>query len=185
MTIVLSKYPRDVDTLLKEYNNLINALYKKQAYKLSDKIKRDDLREYIINEFILLTREYKPQMGVDFPYYIKKSLTLRTIHSYITSVSKDERREIRASGSAELDNAHLRKLSDEFRRKYDTNYVFDDLAQTDIEKDIMNLWLHGVSKRSEIVDQLSNTYEEQKIISSYNQLRSRLKKRANKYRMLK
>lgn len=180
----MSKHPRDVEALLKEYKNLINAIYRDVAGQLSDKVKQDDLRGYIIYEFILLVKEYDPQFGVDFPYYIKKSLTLRTRHSYLSSVHKDEEREIRASGSEMINEAPYKRVADSFSRTYEPNLIFDELASNELEQKVLDLMLSGIYKRSDIIAELPD-YSNQDIILAIGKIKERLRKRAKKYNMLK
>lgn len=188
--------PRDVDALLKQYSNLINSLYQQEstrftyntdAGRVGDKIKQDDLRSYIIYQFIILVKEYDPHGGVDFPYYIKEKLTLRTRHSYIKKVFRDEYREISddVSANSVLANAQVKALTDDFSLHYNDT-VFDGIADTKLENVILDLWLQGITNTREItkIIQENNDTPAKDISQAVKRMRDRLHSNASLYRLL-
>lgn len=85
---------RDVDTLLEKYKNLRWALYHRYARALSNGAERQELQEYIDEQFIKLVKEYNIRSGVDFPGYIKSKLTLRVRNSYVKKNKKYKKTEL-------------------------------------------------------------------------------------------
>jgi hypothetical protein len=59
---------------------------------MANQADREELMSSIDHMFIQLVNEYNPNRGVDFPYYIKKMLELRTYHHvsrYIKNINKE------------------------------------------------------------------------------------------------
>lgn len=83
---------KNVYELMEQYKPLILSTYKKLHPMLSNKDDKDDLMSEINQIFIKLVYEYNPRFGVDFPYYIKKMLTLRSWH-YVSKVLKVKNKE--------------------------------------------------------------------------------------------
>ena len=79
---------RDSDKLLYKYRNLRWSLYHKYSGYLSTPVEREELQEYIDEQFIKLVKEYDIHSNVDFPGYIKTKLTLRVQNSYIKKADK-------------------------------------------------------------------------------------------------
>lgn len=73
----------DVETLLKQYNPLIKAVYSKFRGYYKTQFEQEDLLSQVNQEFIQLVNEYDPRRGVDIPCYLKKMLNLRVYH-YVT-----------------------------------------------------------------------------------------------------
>lgn len=66
--------------LYKKYELLRKSVYKKFKDKMGSQSDREDLMGTIDQIFLQLVTEYDPNRGVDFPYYIKRMLQLRTYH---------------------------------------------------------------------------------------------------------
>ena len=191
--------PRDVEALLKQYSNLINAIYQQESTrftyntesgKVGDKIKQDDLKSYIVYQFITLVKEYDPHSGVDFPYYIKEKLTLRTRHSYIKKVFRDEYREVSddASSNSILANVSTKELSEEFNRNYGNLSLLDGVSYTPVQKVILDLWLQGVTTNSTVIktiQQEDSSLTTKEIMQDIDLLKEHLRGRAYDYRMVK
>lgn len=82
----------DPEYLFQKYEPLRMATYK----KFKDKMRASDREELLctINViFISLVNEYNPNRGVDFPYYIKRMLDLRTYH-YVSKNLKNYNKEV-------------------------------------------------------------------------------------------
>src|SRR5699024_11500089 len=87
-------FERELDSLLNRYKKLRWSLYHKYAGILSNDFERQELREYIDEQFIKLVKEYNIRSKVDFPGYIKAKLTLRVQNSYVKKNEKYKRTEI-------------------------------------------------------------------------------------------
>lgn len=83
---------RDINELLKNYKPLILATYKRLHPMFKNREDKEDLMSEINSIFTKLVWEYNPLKGVDFPYYIKRMLELRTYH-YITKQLKVKNKE--------------------------------------------------------------------------------------------
>lgn len=77
----------DPEYLFKKYDLLRKSVYKKFKDKMINQADREDLMGAIDQIFLQLVSEYNPNRGVDFPYYIKRMLELRTYH-HITKYLK-------------------------------------------------------------------------------------------------
>ena len=191
--------PRDVEKLLKQYSHLINSIYHQEASRFTynteggrvgDKIKQDDLKSYIVYQFITLVKEYDPHSGVDFPYYIKQKLTLRTRHSYIKKVFRDEYREVSddASENSILANAPVKDLSEEFTRNYGDMTILDGVTNNELEKVILDLWLSGIMTNSEVIKtirQEDSSITSKEITQEINLIKARLRDKAGEYKLVK
>jgi len=78
--------------LYKKYEPLRKAIFKKFKDKMANQADREDLLSTIDHIFLQLVNEYDPNRGVDFPYYIKRMLDLRTYH-HVTKYLKNINRE--------------------------------------------------------------------------------------------
>lgn len=84
---------RDVNRLLEDYKPLILSVYKRFHPMLKSKEDKEDLMSQIVTLFTKLVYEYDPRRGVDFPYYIKRMLELRTYH-YVTKQLQVKNKEV-------------------------------------------------------------------------------------------
>jgi RNA polymerase sigma factor (sigma-70 family) len=78
--------------LFDKYEPLRRAVYKKFKDKMMNNADREELWSTIGEIFLQLVSEFDPNRGVDFPYYIKRMLDLRTYH-HITKYLKNVNRE--------------------------------------------------------------------------------------------
>lgn len=84
-------FQRDIDKLYHQFANLRYSIYQQHAWKFDSEVKKEELKEYIDEQFVVLTKEYSVNSPVDFPGYIKKKLTLRVGRSYVQNkLSKDK-----------------------------------------------------------------------------------------------
>lgn len=88
---------KDIPQLLEQYKPLILSIYRKYHPMLSSAEDKEDLLAEIEILFSKLVMEYNPRYGVDFPYYIKRMLTLRTWH-YVGKQIKTKSKEIAVEG---------------------------------------------------------------------------------------
>ena len=90
-------FQRDIDKLYHQFANLRHSIYQQHAWKFDSDIKREELKEYIDEQFVILTKEYSVNSPVDFPGYIKKKLTLRVGRSYVQNKLAKDREEFLGS----------------------------------------------------------------------------------------
>lgn len=88
---------KDIPQLLEQYKPLILSIYKRYHTMFNNKEDKDDLLCEIKHIFTKLVYEYDPRYGVDFPFYIKKMLTLRTWH-YVSKQIKVKSKEVTVEG---------------------------------------------------------------------------------------
>lgn len=84
---------RDVQKLFEAYRPLILSLYRRFHPMFKAKEDKEDLMATINMLFTKLVFEFDPHRGVDFPYYIKRMLELRTYH-YVTKTLQRNSREV-------------------------------------------------------------------------------------------
>lgn len=96
-------FSRDVDRLYHRYANLRYRVYNNNKNYFRDEVSRRELRSYIDEQFIKLTKEYDINGEVDFPGYIKKSLNLRVRHSFVKGKFRDNSRERLSSLDDEIE----------------------------------------------------------------------------------
>lgn len=78
--------------LFVKYEPLRKSLLNKFSNRMINHADREDLMSSIDQIFLQLVSEYDPNRGVDFPYYIKRMLDLRTYHhvtKYLKNVNKE------------------------------------------------------------------------------------------------
>jgi RNA polymerase sigma factor (sigma-70 family) len=78
--------------LYHKYEPLRMAILKKFRDRMSNNADKEDLLSTIDQIFFQLVSEYDPNRGVDFPYYIKRMLDLRTYHhvdKYLKRVNRE------------------------------------------------------------------------------------------------
>lgn len=88
---------KDIPALMEQYKPLMLSLYKKYHPMFSNPEDKEDLLCEIKQIFTKLVYEYDSRYGVDFPYYIKKMLTLRTWH-YVSKQIKVKSKEVTVEG---------------------------------------------------------------------------------------
>lgn len=74
--------------LYEKYEPLRRSIYKKFKDTMINNADREDLMSNIDIIFFQLVSEYDPNRGVDFPFFIKKMLDLRTYH-FVTKYIKN------------------------------------------------------------------------------------------------
>lgn len=78
--------------LYDKYQPLRKAVFKKFKDKMANQADREDLLSSIDQIFLQLVSEYDPNRGVDFPYFIKRMIDLRTYHhvtKYLKNINKE------------------------------------------------------------------------------------------------
>lgn len=127
---------RDIDKLMHNYKNLRYALYYRYASQMDNYVKKEELLEYINEQFIKLVKEYNIQSEVDFPYYIKSKLTMRVRNSY---VKKNKDREANVVFGNENDTLEtiIESSSSELGMSDLLGYLFDGVEFTEIENELL------------------------------------------------
>ncbi|QKE56523.1 RNA polymerase sigma factor [Bacillus phage YungSlug] len=123
---------RDVNKLLEDYKPLILATYKRFHSTFKNKEDKEDLMSQIRFLFTKLVFEYDPRRGVDFPYYIKRMLELRTYH-WVTKTLKQKNAEVITEGftNDELTYGNLFDSLEDFERiiklqSWDDNFTLGE-----------------------------------------------------------
>lgn len=88
---------RDIEKLLEDYKPLILSIYRRFHPMFNNREDKEDLMATIKMLFTRLVFEYDLHRGVDFPYYIKRMLQLRTYH-YVDKTLKQQNREVLTEG---------------------------------------------------------------------------------------
>jgi RNA polymerase sigma factor (sigma-70 family) len=111
--------------LYDKYELLRKAVFKKFKDKMTNHADREDLMSTIDQIFLQLVDEYNPHRGVDFPYYIKRMLDLRTFH-HVTKFLKNVNKETYSDDDSELiiEDESYEEL---FQRIVDLNSIDPDL----------------------------------------------------------
>lgn len=78
--------------LYEKYKPLRMAVFKKFKSMMANESDREDLMSTIDQIFLQLVNEYDPNRLVDFPFYIKRMIDLRTYH-HVTKYLKNINRE--------------------------------------------------------------------------------------------
>ncbi|MGI4709836.1 hypothetical protein ACR2XJ_26795 [Klebsiella pneumoniae] len=129
-------FERDLDSLLNRYKNLRWSLYHRYAGILSNDFERQELREYIDEQFIKLVKEYNIRSKVDFPGYIKAKLTLRVQNSYVKKNEKYKRTEIIGKKDYTVESL-TEDLNEDFEDNQIMSYVFDDIEFTEVQSELL------------------------------------------------
>ena len=116
---------RDVDQLLEQYKPLIYSIYKKRNYVFKSAFDREDFLSQLKLIFTSLVYEYDPSRGVDFPFYIKRMMELRSGH-YITKYVKHHKREVTIETDVANYNKDKTQLTDLASRD---DYLEEEMIQ--------------------------------------------------------
>jgi RNA polymerase sigma factor (sigma-70 family) len=127
--------------LYHKYEPLRKAVLKKFKDKMSNQADREDLMSTIDQIFFQLVSEYDPNRGVDFPYYIKRMLDLRTYH-HVDKFLKRVNKEHLLSVREDTDDDPAIEIQDEsiesiFERIVDLNSISPDLELGQKHSDLM------------------------------------------------
>lgn len=87
--------------LFKKYEPLRRAIYNKFKDRMANQADREELQSEIDMIFLALVSEYNPNLGVDFPYYIKRMIELRTYH-HVTKYLKNLNNESYSDSDEEI-----------------------------------------------------------------------------------
>lgn len=154
-------FPRDIDALFVQYENLRNKVYSVNATRCRTQAERNELRSYIDEEFIKISKEYEINGEVDFPYYVKTKLNSRVRGTFITKINRDSNREPLGATDEEVELI-MDKLNPSIDQE-DLDRVVKRVAYgvhlTDMEKDILTHIATTDWKQSELAKLMSKTYK--------------------------
>lgn len=153
-------FPRDVDRLFRKYANLRHKVYNTNKDAFADEATRRELRSYIDEQFVKLTKEYDINGAVDFPFYIKKMLNLRVSGSFVKSTSRGYKRE--RLGSKAEDIYGLLPDDVQTSRAIEDSELIDELLTsanfTELEVDIFTQLTQGRVKERELTKELAEKH---------------------------
>jgi RNA polymerase sigma factor (sigma-70 family) len=116
---------RNINTLLANYKPLVLATYKRFHPMFKSQEDKEDLMSEINIIFTKLVWEYDSRKGVDFPYYIKRMLELRTYH-YITKQLKVKNKETLVESLTNDEITFDRYVKDDFEELINVTSWDDD-----------------------------------------------------------
>lgn len=138
---------RDIDKLMHNYKNLRYALYYRFANQMDSYVKKEELLEYINEQFIKLVKEYNIHSEVDFPYYIKSKLTMRVRNSYVKKNRDRDSNVVFGNDDDTLETIIESSDSDLYMNDL-VSYLFDGVDFTEVESEL----LHEIFTNDENVD---------------------------------
>jgi RNA polymerase sigma factor (sigma-70 family) len=134
--------------LYDKYEPLRKAVYRKFRNTMANQADREELWSTIGEIFLHLVSEFDPNRGVDFPYYIKRMLDLRTYH-HTTKYLKNINRESYGEDFVIEDESH----EELFQRIVDLHSIDPDIQLGDKHRQLMiGLLIHKKSLK-ELADE--------------------------------
>lgn len=127
---------RDIDKLMHNYRNLRYALYYRYSNHMDNYVKKEELLEYINEQFIKLVKEYNIHSEVDFPYYIKSKLTMRVRNSYVKK-NKDRDANVVFGNDNDTLETIIESKGSELGMSDLVSYLFEGIEFTDIENELL------------------------------------------------
>lgn len=127
---------RDIDKLMHNYRNLRYALYYRYSNHMDNYVKKEELLEYINEQFIKLVKEYNIHSEVDFPYYIKSKLTMRVRNSYVKK-NKDRDANVVFGNDNDTLETIIESKGSELGMSDLVSYLFEGVEFTDIENELL------------------------------------------------
>lgn len=152
---------RDLDKIFIKYKNLRYALYNRYASQMDNYVKKEELLEYINEQFIKLVKEYDIHSDVDFPYYIKSKLTMRVRNSYVKKNRMKESNMVLGHDDTTLESI-IESNNSLIRNSDVLEYLFDNTEFTYIESELLKRLLNDCNFKddSDIVAEVSLETEE-------------------------
>lgn len=153
-------FPRDTDRLFRQYANLRHKVYNTHKDSFNSEATRKELRSYIDEQFVKLTKEYDINGEVDFPGYIKKALNLRVRHSFVKGKFRDTTRERLGSEDNEIEGLLAEDLQS--TQLIEDAELIDELLSSanfsDLELAVFQSLLKSNLKEKELVKELASEY---------------------------
>lgn len=119
--------------LYEKYEPLRKSLFSKFSRMMTNYADREDLMSSIDQIFLQLVKEYDPNRGVDFPYYIKRMLDLRTYH-HVTKYLKNVNNESYIEDEIVIEDETVDKI---LQRIVDLNSIDPDIQLGDKHRQLM------------------------------------------------
>lgn len=180
-------FQRDLDKLYLQYANLRHAIYQQHAWRFDNHVKKEELREYIDEQFILLTKEYNVGSSVDFPGYIKTKLSLRVKESYVKNRVKKEHNEFLGSNDDSIEM--LAEATDDSLEDAELfSYVIEEGEFTDLQKLLLSYLVSNKYKlehpRIISIISKSENINRKEVVEAYNSLYTYIKDRCKEFKAL-
>lgn len=141
---------RDIDKLYRQYENLRHSIYQQHAWKFNhNKYKLEELREYIDEQFVVLTKEYLMNSGVDFPGYIKTKLSLRVSNSYVANRLNKEKSEFLGNKDNTVESL-AENGNDPITETELYDYVINDGNFNEIQRKLLHYMLFEPTRKEDI-----------------------------------
>lgn len=177
---------RNMDKLYRQYANLLYSIFQKHAWKLDSGAKRSDLKGYIDYQFVVLTKEFNVSGNVDYPYYIKTKLNMRT-HSYVDRLLGKEKDEFLGSKDDTVEVLAEDDYEDlDFNELFD--YVIGNSTFTNLQKDILTEFIESSAqvKDNKIITNLAKKHKvtREHIKTEIEELKDYIRYKCDKYRDL-
>lgn len=149
---------RDVDRLYVQYTNLRHKVYNSYKDNFSDEATQQELKSYIDEQFVKLTKEYEINGDIDFPGYIKRMLNQRVRGTFLKNKFRDNNRERlgKEENEVELLMGYSSEIDPDVAFRELVEEVFSDVHLSDIERAILNLWINTDLKDREVIIQVTS-----------------------------
>lgn len=151
-------FVRDVDRLYVQYTNLRHKVYNSYKDHFSDEATQQELKSYIDEQFVKLTKEYEINGDIDFPGYIKRMLNQRVRGTFLKNKFRDNNRERlgKEENEVELLMGYSSEIDPDVAFRELVEEVFSDVHLSDIERAILNLWINTDLKDREVILQVTS-----------------------------
>lgn len=151
-------FVRDVDRLYVQYTNLRHKVYNSYKDNFSDEATQQELKSYIDEQFVKLTKEYEINGDIDFPGYIKRMLDQRVRGTFLKNKFRDNNRERlgKEENEVELLMGYSSEIDPDVAFRELVEEVFSDVHLSDIERAILNLWINTDLKDREVIIQVTS-----------------------------
>lgn len=151
-------FVRDVDRLYVQYTNLRHKVYNSYKDNFSDEATQQELKSYIDEQFVKLTKEYEINGDIDFPGYIKRMLNQRVRGTFLKNKFRDNNRERlgKEENEVELLMGYSSEIDPDVAFRELVEEVFSDVHLSDIERAILNLWINTDLKDREVIIQVTS-----------------------------
>lgn len=138
-------FPRDIDVLYVQYANLRYRIFNDYRSLYADYATQEELRSYIDEEFIKLSKEYEINGEIDFPYYIKTKLDSRVRGTFNEGTMRTRKREPLGTKADDVEHyveGQHPKLSEAEYRKL-VQDIAEGVTFTPLERDVYQRMVMG------------------------------------------
>ncbi len=130
---------KDINALSKQYKPLILATFKKYNSFLSNSESKKELFQVIQEIFAKLVLEYDERRKVDFPFYIKRMLELRTWH-YVSKQTNWQKNEFSSEMGSRENSANTK-----YEDMIESNKAHTVSQYSNDDEEIINNLLNAMS----------------------------------------